>query len=155
MLAALSPPCLPPVVVGHRRSRRVISPPWGPSGHVMSEPWPELIRQTLGGERAAASRLLGSLYPVVQSRVARVLWRTRRSADRSVQQEVEDLTQDVFRHLFDEGGRALQSWDPARGLSLPNFVGLLAERHAVGVLRTDRRNPWTEEPTIDAALDRH
>jgi RNA polymerase sigma factor (sigma-70 family) len=127
----------------------------------MSEPWPELIRQTLSGAqagqaaRAAARTLTEALYPVVQARVARVLWRARRSADRSVQQEVADMTQDVFRALFDGGGRALQAWDPARGLSLPNFVGLLAERHAIAALRSDRRNPWTEEPTVDSAFDRY
>jgi DNA-directed RNA polymerase specialized sigma24 family protein len=124
----------------------------------MSESWPELIRQTLSGApegKQAARKLLGALYPVVQARVARVLWRTRRAADRNVQQEVEDMTQDVFRALFDGGGRALQAWDPARGLSLPNFVGLLAERHAVAVLRSDRRNPWTEVPTVDSAFDRY
>jgi RNA polymerase sigma factor (sigma-70 family) len=134
----------------------VLSPaPVGPSGVVAPERWAELIQQMLAGGREAARTLIGELYPVVQARVARVLWRMRRSTARSVQQEVEDLTQDVFRGLLDGGGRALRAWDPQRGLSLPNFVGLLAERHAIGVLRSDRRNPWTEEPTLDAALDRH
>jgi RNA polymerase sigma-70 factor (ECF subfamily) len=121
----------------------------------MSESWPERIRQTLAGDREAARSLVTQLYPLVQSRVARVLWRARRSAARSVQQEVEDLAQDVFRALFDAAGRALRAWDPQRGLSFPNFIGLLAERHAVAALRSDRRNPWTEEPTMDATLDRY
>jgi RNA polymerase sigma factor (sigma-70 family) len=121
----------------------------------MPESWPNLIRQTLEGNRDAARTLVSELYPVVQGRVARVLWRTRRSSDRNVQQEVEDLTQDLFRALFDDGGKALRAWDPERGLSLPNFVGLLAERHVIAALRSDRRNPWTEEPTMDATLDRY
>jgi RNA polymerase sigma-70 factor (ECF subfamily) len=120
----------------------------------MSEPWPELIQQTLAGQREAARTLLSALYPVVQARVARALWRTRRASDRNVQQEVEDMTQDVFRALFDDGGRALRAWDPGRGLSLPNFAGLLAERHTSAVLRSDRRNPWTEEPTEEPIIDR-
>jgi RNA polymerase sigma-70 factor (ECF subfamily) len=115
--------------------------------------WPQLIRETLAGGRPAARVLVAELYPVVKARVARVLWRMRRSAGRDVQQEVEDMTQDVFRALFDDGARMLSAWDPARGLSLPNFVGLLAERHAVAILRSDRRNPWTEEPTPEVDLD--
>jgi RNA polymerase sigma factor (sigma-70 family) len=121
----------------------------------MSERWPELIRLTLAGDRSAARTLLLELYPLVQARVARVLWRSRSGSDRNVQQEVADMTQDVFRALFDESGRALRAWDPDRGLSLPNFVGLLAERHVIGVLRSDRRSPWTEDPTLDTTLDHH
>lgn len=122
---------------------------------VTSAQWPQLIKETLAGDRAAARVLVAELYPVVKARVAGVLWRMRRSADRNVQQEVEDMTQDVFRALFEGGARMLRAWDPARGLALPGFVGMLGERHAVAVLRTDRRNPWTEEPTVDAALDGH
>lgn len=123
----------------------------------MSEPWPELIAQTLARRPDAARKLVDQLYPVVQARVARVLWRTGRGSDgkRDVRQEVLDMTQDVFRELFDDHGKALRAWDPARGLSLPNFVGLLAERHAVSVLRSDRRNPWTEDPTLDSTFERH
>src|SRR5436190_15026432 len=106
------------VLVGDRRRRHAICALGRPSGRRMSESWPELIRQTLSGApegKQAGRKLLGALYPVVQARVARVLWRARRAADRNVQQEVEDMTQDVFRALFDVGGRALQAWDPARG----------------------------------------
>src|SRR4051812_14985869 len=99
------------VLVGHRRRGHAISALRIPGGIAMSrpisEPWPELIRQTLSGAkggpaaRRAARTLTEALYPVVQARVARTLWRTRRSADRNVQQEVADMTQDVFRALFD------------------------------------------------------
>jgi DNA-directed RNA polymerase specialized sigma24 family protein len=117
--------------------------------------WPQLIKETLAGDRAAARILVAELYPVVKGRVARVLWRMRRSADRDVQQEVEDMTQDVFRALFEGGGRMLRAWDLERGLPLPGFVALLGERHAVAILRSDRRNPWTEDPTLEASLDGH
>ena len=63
------------------------------------------------------------------------------------------MTQEVFLSLFDDGGRALRAWMPARGLSLANFVGLVAERQVASILRSGRRSPWTEDPTEADALD--
>ena len=91
--------------------------------------------------------VVDALTPVIQVRVARVLVRYGSAAPgRDVRQEIADLTQDVFVSLFENGGRVLRSWAPERGLSLKNFVGLAAERLAIGRLRTAKRNPWTEEP---------
>ena len=47
------------------------------------------------------------------------------SAGRDIRQEVEDLSQEVFLQLFAEGGRVLATWQPERGLTLLNFVGLV------------------------------
>jgi len=85
------------------------------------------------------------LLPIVQVRVARALVRFREPA-RDARQEVEDIAQDVFAALFSDDARVLRSWDPARGLSLRNFVGLVAERHAGAILKSTRRSPWTESP---------
>lgn len=63
------------------------------------------------------------------------------------------MTQEVFLSLFDDGGHALRAWVPARGLSLANFVGLVAERQVSSILRSGRRSPWTEDPTDAEALD--
>lgn len=117
------------------------------------EPFGELIAQTLARRPEAARKLVDELYPVIQARVARVLQRAGRASGRNARQEVDDMTQDVFAFLFDDGGKPLRAWEPARGLSLPNFVGLIAERHAVSVLRSGRRSPWTEEPTEAGDLD--
>ena len=70
-----------------------------------------------------------------------------------VRQDVEDLAQDVFLRLFEENGRVLRSWDPARGLSLENFAGLVAERHAISTLRTGKRNPWREDEAEEGVLE--
>lgn len=51
--------------------------------------------------------------------------------------------------LFTDQGRALRAWDPARGLSLENFVGFVAERQIASILRTAKRSPWTEDPTLE------
>jgi RNA polymerase sigma-70 factor, ECF subfamily len=111
----------------------------------------ELVHGALAGQRAAVARLVARLTPVIQARVARSLLRYKPGSGR-VRQDVEDLAQDVFLHLFEDDGRVLRSWDPARGLSLENFAGLVAERHAISALRTGKRNPWREEEAEDTVL---
>ncbi len=114
---------------------------------------PELLAAALAGDTSAVRSLVSALTPVVQARVARVLLR-RESAGRGrdVRQELEDLCQEVFVALFAEKARLLRLWIPERGLSLANFVGLLAEREAISILRSGRRSPWTEDPTEDEDL---
>lgn len=113
------------------------------------------LRQAIAGDEAALERMVAALTPVIQARVARclLLRRTGYAAGRNVRQEVEDITQEVFLQLFADGGRVIRTWEPERGLSFANFVGLVAERQAVSILRGGRRNPWKEEPTLPEDLD--
>ncbi len=108
------------------------------------------------GDETALTRLVRRLTPVVQARVARklLLCRDRSGGSRDVRQEVEDLTQEIFLILFADDGRVLAGWDPARGLSLANFVGLVAERQTVSILRSGRRSPWRDDPTLSDELER-
>jgi RNA polymerase sigma-70 factor (ECF subfamily) len=106
-----------------------------------------LVAQAISGDTHAARALVGELAPIVQARVARALVRRRGGSGRDVRQEVEDITQEIFGALFADEGRVLRAWDPARGLSLVNFVGLIAEREAASILRSGRRSPWTDSPT--------
>jgi RNA polymerase sigma factor (sigma-70 family) len=110
--------------------------------------------RVLDDERALGD-FVRRMTPIVQARVARKLlsFRDRSAAGRDVRQEVEDLTQEVFLALFADDARVLRSWRPERGLSLANFVGLVAERLAVSILRSPRRSPWSGDPTLDEALD--
>ena len=55
----------------------------------------------------------------------------------------------MFRLLFEREGRILRSWSPDKGASLETFVRLVARRHALSVLRTKRRSPWSEQPEVD------
>lgn len=114
-----------------------------------------LVRQALTGDQTALTRLVATLTPVVQARVARTLLcrRSRLGCGRDVRQEVEDLSQDVFLSLFSRGAHVLRSWQAERGLSLENFVGMVAERQVVSFLRSGRRNPWKEDPTAMEELD--
>jgi RNA polymerase sigma factor (sigma-70 family) len=119
-----------------------------------AEPDLALVRRALGGDSRAVRALVDQLTPVIQARVARSLYRRAASAaGRNVRQEVEDFTQEVMVSLFTEGSRALRAWDPERGLSLANFVGFLAERQIASILRTAKRSPWTEDPTLQGDLE--
>lgn len=113
------------------------------------------LRGALEGDREALEGLVEALTPVIQARVARALLRRRGSANgRDVRQEIEDLTQEVFLALFAKDAKVLRAWSPERGASLLNFVGLVAEREVASVLRSGRRSPWTEDPTLDEGLER-
>ncbi|HBL25477.1 MAG TPA: hypothetical protein DD490_01440 [Acidobacteria bacterium] len=108
------------------------------------------VQRALAGEEPALTRMVQTLTPVIQSRVARglLLRRTGTAAGRNVRQEVEDLTQDILLLLFADGGKVLRSWQPERGLSLVNFAGLVAERQTASILRSGKRSPWKEDPTL-------
>jgi RNA polymerase sigma-70 factor (ECF subfamily) len=112
------------------------------------------VRSALSGDPAAVHWLVALLSPVIQARVVRALLR-RAFGGRSTRQEVEDMTQEVFVALFEDCGKVLRSWEPARGMSLANFVGLVAERQVAAILRSGRRSPWTEDPTLGEELERH
>ena len=108
----------------------------------------------MSGDREALRKLTLALLPVVQARVARALSRRRGDArGRDVRQEIADLVQEVFAAVFAQRAKVLKAWDPERGLSLANFVGLVAEREVASILRSGRRSPWTEDPTLVEELD--
>ncbi|MEA2599880.1 MAG: polymerase sigma-70 factor, subfamily [Acidobacteriota bacterium] len=106
-----------------------------------------LVWRALDGDQTALSRLVAVLTPVIQARVARTLLARRSllASGRDLRQEVEDQSQEVFLALFTRDGHILRSWQSERGLSLENFVGLVAERQVLSFLRSGRRNPWKED----------
>ncbi len=103
-----------------------------------------LLDAVFRGDREATERLVTLLGPVVLARAARMAMRRGRRRDDPI---VEDLGQDVFSVLFANDARVLRAWEPSRGLSLVNFVGLIAEREASSILRSGRRSAWNESPT--------
>lgn len=113
------------------------------------------LELALGGDPGALRELTASLLPIVQARVVRALLRrSGQAAGRSVRQELEDLSHEVMLSLLADRGRVLRSWAPERGLSLQAFVGFVAEREVASLMRTARRNPWTEDPTLAEGLER-
>jgi RNA polymerase sigma-70 factor (ECF subfamily) len=110
----------------------------------------ELVTAALAGDSRGRRAIVERLLPTIRARVTCALLRYKSGA--LAQSVIDDLTQQVFLLLFDDGGRRLRAWEPDRGLSLTSFVGLLADREVAGTLRRGRRNPWTESPTDDAEL---
>jgi len=115
----------------------------------------DLVRRALAGDPTASDTLVAELAPRVQYRVnAAIVRRARSSGVGASRQDVSDLVQEVFLTLFENGGRVLRTWDPARGAALRTFVGLVADRVVGGVLRSGRRSGWREDPTEAPDLER-
>jgi DNA-directed RNA polymerase specialized sigma24 family protein len=111
------------------------------------------VARAVSGDEVAARRVLGAIVPVIRVRVARVLFRYRAlSRRRDLSQEADDLTQEVLTYLFENGGRVLRTWDPAKGLELTGFVGMVAERAAASILKSGARTPWREDPVDSEVL---
>ena len=104
-----------------------------------------LLDAALDGDARSLRALVERLVPTVRARVHHVLARHGRRAQAA--QVAPDLIQHVFLMLFEGDGRRLRAWEPGRGAALSTFVGLVAEREVIAVLRRERRNPWTEAPT--------
>lgn len=104
-----------------------------------------LVRAALEREPEALERLGALLLPVIQGRVARVLFRRRALYNGDARARLEDLVQDTFVELFRDGGRVLRAWDPARGLDLAGFAGLLAEQRVYAFLRSRKASARLEE----------
>lgn len=104
----------------------------------------------LSGDPAAVRALIAVMTPIVHARVARALGRRSEARGRDVSADVADFTQEVFVALFAQDSKALRAWDPQRGLSFQNFVGLLAQRRVASLLRARKRIPWSEESVRDS-----
>jgi RNA polymerase sigma-70 factor (ECF subfamily) len=111
----------------------------------------DLVHRALARDQLSVRALVDRLSPVIERRVAATLWRT--GGRRDIRQELQDMVQAVFLSLFESDGKALRAWDPLRGCSLEGFVGLLAQRQTISILRRGRTSPWPDEPTDDAELD--
>ncbi len=114
-----------------------------------------LITSALGGNHTDLRELVGRLTPVIQAAVARTLTSGARASGLwNLRAEVADQTQEIFALLFEDRGAILQAWDPTAGASLRTFIALVARRRTVSMLRSARRNPWTDQPVDDEALTR-
>ncbi|WP_437968942.1 hypothetical protein WMF04_06480 [Sorangium sp. So ce260] len=108
-----------------------------------------LLTSALGGEVQSLRSVITALTPVIHARVGRALH--RRCARSGADDRINDLVQDVFVELFRDGSRALRAWDPARGLSLANWVGLIADQQVAAAFRRCRRHPDAAALPLDEA----
>jgi DNA-directed RNA polymerase specialized sigma24 family protein len=98
----------------------------------------------------AMRELVVRLWPVVSARVVRVLRRRGDGLRGPSRERIEDLVQEVFVYLLESDAHALKAWRSAGGLSFENFVGLLAERRVISILRTGlSRQSGLEDPTLE------
>lgn len=90
--------------------------------------------------------LVAAVGPVIHGRVLKGLARRRGGpqAGRSIEAEAEDITQEVLLALFDDDGRALRAWDPARA-PLGGFVALIADHQVFSIFRSGKRRPWSDD----------
>lgn len=125
------------------------------SGFVMAGMHWSLLERAIAREPQAVRELLGVLTPIIRTRIGRVLLRRGAVRHRDMKQEVLDLSQQVFVALLDNNGRLLLSWDPARGMSLENFVGLIAEQQTAATFRNQGiwRYQQTEADEFDDSID--
>lgn len=104
-----------------------------------------LLGRARGGSGRAWKALVAALLPVVRARVAREVGRGRQQQRlRPLLDMQEDVEQQVFLVLFRDDARALDDWDPERGMSLENYVGMIAQReasNAVRYWRSESRRP--------------
>jgi RNA polymerase sigma-70 factor (ECF subfamily) len=107
------------------------------------------------GDATKRQEFAAQMLPIVQRRVKRALSAHERSVRSTARRhDPRDIVQDVFVTLLEREGHVLASWDPERGLSLPNFIGLVAERQVRSLLRSKQRSGWAEDPLGDLA-DEH
>lgn len=96
--------------------------------------------------------LVLAVGPIVHGRVAKALLRRRGPDRRDIDQEIEDLVQEVFLALFDDGAKILRAWHPGRG-PLGGFVALIADHQVSSIFRSGRRRPWSDELELLADPD--
>ncbi len=112
------------------------------------------LERALGGDEMALGDLIDRMTPIIQVRAARAILRRQRFADRfRLRQEIEDLVQDVLVSLFANSARVLRNWDHDKGLSLLNYVGLVAERLVSSILQSGKKT-WPTELVSTQVLDR-
>ncbi len=103
-----------------------------------------LVARAVAGDRGAARTLTERiLLPVLDVAVTRMLL-----GPRGLRFEKNDVVQEVFHHLYEDGWRRLRLYDPARG-SLTNFVWAVAD----GWLHDHSRRHPPPEPTEDPEKD--
>jgi len=110
-----------------------------------------LVDRVLAGDARASAELVDRLLPTVQIRVARAL-RKHGPGRRDTRQELQDLVQEVFARIFADDAKVLRAFDAERA-ALTTFIGVVASREVYGILRTAKRNPYTEEATEGIADD--
>ena len=111
-----------------------------------------LLEDALSGQDDATVSFVKAMTPIVRHRVARAL-RRHGAGTKVGMNELPELTQEVWASLFAHRGRALRAFSAEAGLSLENFVGLIAYRRAVSLLRARAARQVAAAASEDAPLE--
>lgn len=84
----------------------------------------DVLRLAVRGTPSAVRLLTRRLNPVMQARILRVL----RKLTPGHLDDAGDVLQAAWVALLKDGGRQLLAFDPARGISLEAYAGMIAER---------------------------
>jgi len=94
-----------------------------------------LVRRAVRGNPQAVRLLVRQLVPVVLARVRRFLG--CRAGHRLGTFDAEDLAQEIWCKLLEDGARLLLAWDPARSATPEGYVGMLAQRELFNRLQAE------------------
>ncbi|MBL4684530.1 MAG: sigma-70 family RNA polymerase sigma factor [Nannocystaceae bacterium] len=114
----------------------------------MQASWtPGSIAAALEGRGGGPDGLARTLLPLTIELAGRELYPWGSFYRRQPAELRNDVAQDVLLRLFANDGRVLLTWDPQLGLSLRSFVKRVIRYHVLQLFRTERGNPWRNEPT--------
>ncbi|MFT5679288.1 MAG: RNA polymerase sigma factor (sigma-70 family) [Myxococcota bacterium] len=116
---------------------------------VMSNTPEQLLVETLRGDTIARERLVICLLPVIHARVARAVLRHGPASVRhNLRMEVEDLVQEISLSLFEDDCRILRTWSSRHGVPLVGFIGVVARRRTISLLR----QRWKTETLLSGEI---
>ena len=94
-----------------------------------------LVAAALAGTPGSRDQLFAAYAPIVHAAIHRYL--AQRGRGRT--DLADDLTQEVFVALFDDGMRRLRNFEGRNGCSFAGWLRVVAVRMTIDVLRRDRR----------------
>ncbi|MEX1364370.1 MAG: hypothetical protein AB1Z98_14685 [Nannocystaceae bacterium] len=114
---------------------------------------PETIAAALDARGPSPESLARTLLPLVGEIAGQELHAWGLRYGRRPSELRHDVAQDVMLALFENGGRILRTWDPARGLVLRGFVRRVVRFRVLQLFRSHRSNPWRNVPTPPDQVD--
>lgn len=94
-----------------------------------------LVRRAVRGRPPAVRLLVRQLVPVVLARVRRFV--AGRAGRPLGAHDAEDLAQEIWCKLLEDGARLLLAWDPERSATPEGYVGMLAQRELFNRLQRE------------------
>lgn len=112
-----------------------------------------LLESVLHGSAVAWESFQHQYEALVRACVRKALLRFHAEHN---QDDVEDLVADTWYLLLKDDKKKLRRFDPARGVRVSSWIGLVTTNHVIDVLRRRRNHQSLDEiPDIDARTSSH